>query len=306
MKKSPRPLQPASGGRAPNQGLGKEAVAWAVASGRGDDLTQRIERLVKRHRRQRLVTTAVCLTSLFVAWATWHWHSASFESSSSPLPSSIAVSNPKKQVLPDGSEVELKEGAVISVEYGPSSRRVALRSGEAHFSVMADPARPFVVSAGGVEVRAVGTAFAVQLGSYAVEVLVTAGTVAVDQPADAAAPASAPAAVAEAGSRVVVELSPSPAAAAPQVSAVSEAELNDRLLWRVPMIEFSKAPLAEVIPIINRHNRAQLKLDPALGRLQMSGILRVDNTDLLLRLLRNEFGIEAEHRDADEIHLGLR
>ena len=60
------------------------------------------------------------------------------------------------------------------------------------------------------------------------------------------------------------------------------------------------------MPIFNRHGRVKLVLDPALDKLQMSGILRADNIDLPLRLLRNEFGIEAEHRGGGEIHLRRR
>ena len=55
------------------------------------------------------------------------------------------------------------------------------RSGEAYFTVAKNPGRPFVVAAGGVGVRAVGTAFNVRLDSDAVEVLVTEGRVQVSR-----------------------------------------------------------------------------------------------------------------------------
>jgi transmembrane sensor len=57
---------------------------------------------------------------------------------------------------------------------------VVLERGEAHFQVAKNPARPFVVVARGVEIRAVGTAFSVGLESTRVEVLVTEGQVAVE------------------------------------------------------------------------------------------------------------------------------
>src|SRR5205814_7462486 len=97
-------------------------------------------------------------------------------------PSRRFVSTPTKQTLPDGSVVHLNTGAAISVAYTHSSRRVVLDRGEAHFQVEKS-VTPFVVAAHGIEVRAVGTVFSVQLMPQAVEVLVTEGRVAVDQSA---------------------------------------------------------------------------------------------------------------------------
>src|ERR1019366_6207071 len=56
--------------------------------------------------------------------------------------------------LPDGSRAELREGSTLDVRFTAGERRVRLTGGEAQFSVMKDAARPFVVEAGGVAVRA--------------------------------------------------------------------------------------------------------------------------------------------------------
>ena len=95
------------------------------------------------------------------------------------------VTSPRQRLLDDGSMVELKEDAVIDVRYDDAVRRVVLVSGEVHFQVKKGLSRPFVVVAGGIEVRAVGTAFAVGLGAKKMEVWVTAGRVAVEKPAEA-------------------------------------------------------------------------------------------------------------------------
>ncbi len=83
----------------------------------------------------------------------------------------------ERQALPDGSVVELKDGSRIVVEFSAEERRVRL-TGEAHFQVAKNPT-PFVVVAGGVALKAVGTAFNVRLDADAVDVLVTEGRVAV-------------------------------------------------------------------------------------------------------------------------------
>ena len=85
--------------------------------------------------------------------------------------------------------------------------------------------------------------------------------------------------------------------------SVPSGERRERLNWRIPLLEFSGTPLAEAIPMFNRHGRRHLVLDPTLGRLQLSGTLRADDTDSLFILLRNEFGIIAAPGSAGHTEL---
>ncbi|OHE82254.1 MAG: hypothetical protein A3G75_15480, partial [Verrucomicrobia bacterium RIFCSPLOWO2_12_FULL_64_8] len=89
----------------------------------------------------------------------------------------IARSTEAQRVLPDGSIIDLNQGAAVAVNSTAGDRRVRLEKGEAHFTVAKDAARPFIVTARGVDVRAVGTAFDVRMDSATVEVLVTEGRV---------------------------------------------------------------------------------------------------------------------------------
>jgi len=82
--------------------------------------------------------------------------------------------------LADGSLVAINTKTALEVAMKPKSRRVLLKEGEAWFQVAKDPERPFVVAAGPVRVRAVGTAFSVRRGDEAgagVDVMVTEGVV---------------------------------------------------------------------------------------------------------------------------------
>lgn len=264
--------------------------------------------------------------------------------------STVSVMQPECHVLEDGSTVEIKSGAVIDVRYDEATRRVLLVSGEAHFQVMKGQSRPFVVEAGGIEVRAVGTAFVVQLEAEQLEVLVTEGRVAVekvpavsplpdDTPALPAQPDSfalpppsdtfemtvepsspttvvssvpvAPVAMLGVRERVVMETVPALEASAPVVTTVTSAEINQRLAWRIPRLEFSETPLAEVVALINRSSRlpdgstsARLVLDPAspsLAKEPVSGFFRADNIEAFVHVLALGMGIEAEWRDGEII-----
>lgn len=214
---------------------------------------------------------------------------------------------PERRVLTDGSVVELQREAVVEIDYRDNLRHVRLTKGGAHFAVVKDARRPFVVETAGVGVRAVGTAFVVQLTSEAVEVLVTEGRVAVGEPEVLRATGNTtPAAGASVGAneRVVVERASRNIPTAPAV--VSEAEMRYRLAWRVPRLNFSGAPLDEIVGLFNAHARgdgpARLVLaDESLKPLPLSGVLRADNVEALLSILESSYRLKSRRGGAGEI-----
>jgi transmembrane sensor len=192
--------------------------------------------------------------------------------------------------LPDGSRAELRDGSTLEVRYTAGERRVRLTGGEAQFSVMKDALRPFVVEAGGVAVRAVGTVFDVRLGRAAVEVLVTEGKVRVGRAATEAGKifephvsGTEPPTVAG-GERAVVSLTDK--TALPAVTEILPDEIRRELAWQAPRLKFDETPLAEAIGEFNRRNRHQLALgDTAVGTELIGGTFSPDNVEAFVRLL---------------------
>lgn len=212
-------------------------------------------------------------------------------------PSEVAATEPgyRQQVLDDGTLVELNHGAQFTVAYSPHERRVRLVRGEALFTVAHNPVRPFIVAAGGVTVRAVGTAFNVRLGADDVGVLVTEGRVQIDRPAQ---PLAEPALL-MAGEHLILPFVGEPPAAVP----ISREEIERALIWQPRLLEFSSTPLAEVAAEFNRRNRVQLVIaDEALRALPIGASFRSDNIDGFVRLLEASFGVEVE-RSAGTITL---
>lgn len=211
----------------------------------------------------------------------------------------------QRQLLPDGSIAELKDGSSIAVAFSPRERRVRL-TGEAHFTVAKSAERPFVVEAGGVAVRAIGTAFNVRVGNDAIDVLVTEGIVRVTP-----APKSAvreegvvPAVNAPfeltAGQRAVVAIAEDNG---PRRSDVSPAAMKDALAWREPRLQFVETPLAIAVEEFNRHSSVRLVLgQPDLGAMLIGGTFRVGNVEGFVRVLEITLDIRGETR-GDEIVL---
>lgn len=291
---------------------------WARGTGAGELLAGGLDRYVQRRRRRRLALASTACAVLLVAALAW-LPSRPGAPTAAVIPpvAGATILRPEQRVLPDGSTIDLNAGAEIEVRFADALRQVVLRKGEAHFQVAKDARRPFVVTAGGIEVRAVGTAFAVDLGARAVDVLVTEGSVAVNALAPAATPeptvatALPPLAALEAGGRIVIDHATAAiSAAALRHSQLSAADIQTRLAWRVPRLKFASTPLAQVVAMFNEH--AVPGRDPRLltapeipADVRVSGLLRADDVDSLLRLLAGEFGISAE-RQAAEIVLHPR
>jgi transmembrane sensor len=212
------------------------------------------------------------------------------------------------RLLEDGSVVELNRGAELTVLFTPGERRVKLERGEAHFAVTKNAERPFIVTAHGVDVRAVGTAFNVRLDTASVEVLVTEGKVRLADSAVAAVPA-APAPVEnvlipllEARQRAVVSISSRHHAA--QVATLTLGEIDRVLAWQHRMLDFSSRPLAEIVGEFNRRNVRQIIVtDGALAAETFSGVFRSDNIDSFLSFLEKGCGATVERRGDTEIYV---
>ena len=213
----------------------------------------------------------------------------------------------ERRVLEDGSVAELKEGAEVEVHYSAAQRRLTLLRGEARFIVQKDAGRPFLVDAGGVAVRAVGTAFNGSLLRQTVEVVVTEGQIKLLETAARGSEALVPAAdtvapLLVAGQRARVSMA-SPGAA-PEITEVGAAELQRLQAWQPVLLDFSAVPLRRVIEEFNRLNRRQLVLlDAGLGDLPIVASFRSDNLDGFVELLARTAGIAVERRDDHEIVL---
>lgn len=223
--------------------------------------------------------------------------------------------------LPDGSIVDLNSESHLEVSFSEAERRVSLVAGEAHFSVAKNPARPFLVHAGGVQVRAVGTAFNVRLDPATVEVLVTEGRVRVAQaPSLSARPpeegglagkpgadnriASLRPAMSELGAGQRALLSRDATAAAPVVEHLKPGALQEALAWQEPPLVFTEAPLRDVLSEFNRRHARRIELeDDALGLRTVGGSFRPSQCDTFLRLLENTGDIRVDRSDPARIVL---
>lgn len=192
-----------------------------------------------------------------------------------------AVGEQQIVVLDDGSRMSLNTDTQVSVRMDRRQRLVRVLGGEAMFEVARETGRPFVVSAAGSEVEAIGTVFTVRLTASPrgdppeLAVTLLEGRVAVrPDPADAAATRATPSQL-RPGDRLRLVSGPARAAAG-QAPSLDRPNLDQILAWKRSEALFESASLPEAVSEMNRYSRTPIVLlqASALASLRVSGQYR--------------------------------
>lgn len=84
------------------------------------------------------------------------------------------------------------------------------------------------------------------------------------------------------------------------VDASTAEQLARRTLWREGMLAFDNTPLSEAVADVTRQSGVRFAFaDPALADLRVGGLVRADDLDAFLQLLRNNLAINTEQRDGE-------
>jgi transmembrane sensor len=186
--------------------------------------------------------------------------------------------------LADGSTVELAGASALSVEFDTRSRRLRLIEGEAFFDVAREPARPFIVEAGGGRTHALGTAFDVKLGDGSVVVAVLAHKVAVSLHGEAP---------------TIVEQGQAIRYTADRIEPAQAADLRAVEAWRRDRLVFQDAPLGEVIADLQRCRGGRILLpDGRLRDLKVTAVFDMRQVDAALATIASTLPIRL-HRLTD-------
>ncbi len=216
-----------------------------------------------------------------------------------PVSYSTAMGDMESMSLADGSQAELSSDSRILVALSRRERHVDLQQGEAYFHAAKDPGRPFVVSAGGRRVVAVGTRFSVRRDRGGLRVVVTEGLVRLESDPGPDGRRQ-PSTLLPAGSVALAN----DARILVRSGTLQEAE--QYLSWRDGFLTFHDTSLADAAAEFNRYNTRKIVIaDGEVGAMRIGGNFRWSNTEVFVRLLEQGFPIRAE-RDGDVIALHRR
>lgn len=201
------------------------------------------------------------------------------------LPGSVAFDTAVGEVqtfaLADGSMVALDGNSSLTALDEADERRVVLHDGAVYLDVAPMVDRPFVVDAGDVSVRVVGTSFEVHRYDERVKIAVSSGTV---QVIPDVARASEPLSL-SAGQAVM-------AGADGMLSQLDGIEPRNIAAWRRGRLVYLDAPLAEVVADANRHFRGWIVIpDPRAAAIGVTANFEAGDIDRMLATLEEAFPI---------------
>lgn len=187
--------------------------------------------------------------------------------------------------LADGSSAAINTASRVQVSMSDDLRAVKLEQGEVWFDVTPDEARPFLVQAADVRVKASAGAFAVRHLAEGAEVIVSKGTVECWSTRDPGRLLTLPA-----GSRMVFARSEPRA-----VRILSPTTVSRLLAWREGMVGLDGETLAEAAAEFNRYNDRRILIDdPAVGSERLVGIFRANDPESFVRAAGETLGVPVQ------------
>lgn len=177
--------------------------------------------------------------------------------------------------LPDGSLAVLDTNSAIGFWRDGANRYARLTRGRAFFKVAKDPQHPFIVTADGKSVRALGTEFDVYLKPEGLQVTLVEGRVRVEDHSGAGGP------------HARMDMN-----AGYQLTTASTGWRLDRAdtaaerSWTSRRLVFREAPIEEIVAELNRYSDRKISiLDPELKKERVSAVVSSENVGGFLSAL---------------------
>lgn len=184
--------------------------------------------------------------------------------------------------LADGSHAVLDAGSEIRINYSANERVVRLKEGGVFVDVTPNKSRPFIVSVNQFDVRAVGTAYSVELLQGNLDVSVHEGVIEILDPHHAT---QAPIRLQE-GQSWSFNMGSNTAEVRENISVA-------HAYWRKGQLKSEDQPLGEILEKLSRHiGENVLWINPEIQAIKVSGLFQLDNSNFLLDVLLKKYGIE--------------
>ena len=187
---------------------------------------------------------------------------------------STGVGQTTTVTLPDKSVVTLDSETEMRLRQTASERRIDLVGGRAFFRVAADPSRPFIVSAGGKSVRAIGTAFAVSFEHGNMVVTLAEGKVRVED--------------ASGGSGSGTDMVPGGqlSIGADHNWTLRRVDVEKETSWTEGRLIFMRDPLSEAVAEMNRYSTRKLVFkDGKIPAREVVGVFEARDVDNFVKAM---------------------
>lgn len=192
--------------------------------------------------------------------------------------------------LPDGSTVWLQPKTQLSYNQSDRVYRQVNLKGEAFFDVKRDEARPFLIYAGKMTTKVLGTSFNVKAypETEKFEVSVVTGKVSVTNEAEKEVSVTPK-------QQVVLENKS-------DVLTINELPKDKTFYWELTSLTFDNTSMQSVVDNLEHNFNVKIKLNPALKNCRLSGNFDQEHLSTILEIICKS--IDAEYvMDGQEIYL---
>lgn len=215
------------------------------------------------------------------------------------------VGEQKTVELADGSVLTLNTGTELLVDLNTEYRRVLLKRGEAYFDIAKEPGRGFRVEVGNHLITVLGTEFNLYKTSETFTLAVLEGVVALHQQGDDLSH-SVPSLPIPDDGVIKIDSPQQYKLQAGWVVLFDEAgghltgshpeNIGAIQSWRRGMMEFSGAPLYQVVKELNRYSAKKILIeDPFISNYEIYAVLHVGNIRETLSGLEKTLPIKIQH-----------
>lgn len=213
------------------------------------------------------------------------------ESGPAPVVHRTDYGEQRSIALADGSILVLNTLSEVAVRFRGDARRVELIAGEAMFDVASDSERPFIVAAGAVELRVLGTRFSVYRKPDSIRLAVVEGVVRAEPLGQ-----SDEHVLVRAGQGAVASLDGA-------IRRNARIDLDKALAWTERRLVFEDVPLGAVVAEFNRYNRRPLIVqDPELAERKVTSVFFANDVSALIAFLELEPDVEVDY-GADAVRI---
>lgn len=205
------------------------------------------------------------------------------------LGADLSTSTGERQTLnlPDGSQLVLNAQSQADVRFDSQQRVLAWRGGEGLLTVV-DESRPFLVRIEGSTVSARSARLLVAERAGQCRVSALAGVLEISS---------------QGGDRV--QLRKGHAVNFDRVSIASvELLRSGEGAWVDGLLEVRDSPLSEVVDALRPYRRGVLRLDPAVAGLRVSGLFRLDQSELVFEALARTLPIRVSRHGEYWLSIG--
>jgi transmembrane sensor len=251
--------------------------------------------------RGRWALAAAVSAALIVVAGYWYFTGRPAESFQT------AIGEHATLTLPDTSVVELNSNTLARVEYTRKSRLIRLERGEAYFKVAHDTERPFWVVADQSWVRAVGTAFNVDMRPSGVRVTVSEGTVKVGSETPQEGPPSDNSGDVVSASTTLTEGEQVDFHGhAVAVRKLKPGDVTRSTGWRTGTLYFENEPLGDVVAELGRYTTLKIVVQGTeIDRVPVGGTFQASaqGAEALVAMLKDGLGL-AVRREDGRVYIG--